>query len=393
MMTSEKTGAAPAAPMSLASVRLCSTENAEIRTLQHFDQLQVLPDRSLVWYSSRVNKKKRNEQQMENLNKRGQYNGKMSRATRSKLKKILLNWMQALQFHLDENNRNRKKCKYFPVFVTLTLSDKQRHSDNWIKRKYLNNFISDIKRNHGIENYYWKAEAQKNGNIHFHLIVDRYIQKEILQQKWNRIQSEYVDSYTKRTGKINPPSTQIEGIRNYKRISMYATKYGLKEAEDYAPRKIEGRIWGCSDQLRCVQAFTLSNLEDERKTIESELTKIDQLSVENYAVDESYVYVKLSIDGWDRLKNLQASLQDHYAEQYRMLYKDKEYDDYKRSLVLISARKELIRRQLENDKAIKRANRAVQKWSEKKGIQKPVRYIKSNRLSDIKLATLRQVVE
>ena len=145
--------------------------------------------------------------------------------------------------------------------------------------------------------------------------------------------------------------------------------------------------------MRCVQAFTLSNLEDERKTIESELTKIDQLSVENYAVDESYVYVKLSIDGWDRLKNLQASLQDHYAEQYRMLYKDKEYDDYKRSLVLISARKELIRRQLENDKAIKRANRAVQKWSEKKGIQKPVRYIKSNRLSDIKLATLRQVVE
>lgn len=392
MTESEKTGAATAAPMSLASVRLCRTQNQDIRTLIGFDQLQVLPDRSLVWYSSRVNKSKRSEQQQENLSKRGQYNGKMSRATRAKLKKILLNWMQALQHHLDHNKRNRKKCTYFPVFVTLTLSDKQRHSDNFIKRKFLGNFISDIKRNHGIENYYWKAEAQQNGNIHFHLIVDKYIRKEILQRTWNRIQAEYVETYTARTGKTNPPSTQVEGIRNYKRISMYATKYGLKESEDYQPRKIEGRIWGCSDQLRCVQAFTLSKLEDERRSIEAELTKVDRIPVENYCVDESFIYVKLSIDAWDRLKILHSALQDHYAEQYRKLYRDKEYDDYKRSLLFISAQKEIIRKRLEYDKAITAANKTADRLKAEKAVQKPARHFKSHRLSDIKQHQLRRVM-
>jgi hypothetical protein len=391
-MTNENNGAANAAPMSLARVRFCRTENPQTRTFIGFDQMKVLPDRTICWYTSRVNRKKRTDEQKKALDKRGQYNGKMSRATRSKLNKMLLNWMSSLQHHLDENKRNRKKCKYFPVFVTLTLSDEQRHSDAYIKRHLLGNFISDIKRNHQVEHYFWRAEAQQNGNIHFHLIIDRYIDRHELTSKWNRIQSEYVQSYTERTGKTDPPSTQIGSIRDYKRISMYATKYALKDPWDYEPRKIEGRIWGCSDQLRCVQEYTRNKLEPERRTIEAELTKIEHLPLEDQCIDEAFVWVKLTIDAWDRLKILRSSLEDHYAEQFKLLYIDHEYDDVKRSLHLIDARKHLIRQALEYDKAQWKAETRISEQQNEKAISKPLRYLESNRLANLKKFDLRRAV-
>jgi hypothetical protein len=317
----------------------------------------------------------------------------MSRATKAKLNKILLNWMSSIQHHLDSNKRIRKRCTYYPVFVTLTLSDKQKHSDNYIKRHLLNNFISDIKRNDGVEHYFWRAEAQKNGNIHFHLIIDHYIDRLDLQKKWNRIQSEYVQSYTARTGKADPPSTQVESIRSYKRVSMYATKYALKDpSEDYMPRKIEGRIWGCSDQLRCVEEFTLHKLEPERHTIEAELTKIDHDMVEKWEVSEAYVWIKLTVQSWNKLKNLQAALNDHYADQFKKLYIIHQYDDVKRSLTLRDAKKDLIRRALEYDKAKFRADQRLSELQRSKKVSQPIRYTTSNRYSDRKELDLRRAL-
>jgi len=264
-----------------------------------------------------------------------------------------MNWMQTIQYHIDKYKRNRKRAKYWPVMVTLTLSDKQTHTDQWIKRHYLNTFIQTIKRRYWVENYFWRAEAQENGNIHFHVIIDKYIPAKELTSIWNEIQSDYVTAYTKRTGKSNPPSTQIEGIRNYKRISLYATKYALKDdTSDTPARKIEGRIWGCSDQLRCIQSYKRSKLDEERTTIEAEIRRIDFMPLEKYVVEQAYFWIKLSPQAWDRLDILHASMQDHYRQQYMKLYIDHEFDDVKRSLQLIDAQKDLTRKALEFSKAV-----------------------------------------
>ena len=82
-------------------------------------------------------------------------------------------------------------------FITLTLSGTQKHDDNWIKANMLNPFIDVIKKEHDVINYIWRAEAQANGNIHFHLVVDKFIYWKKIKSVWNRLQAThgYIDEY------------------------------------------------------------------------------------------------------------------------------------------------------------------------------------------------------
>ena len=56
-------------------------------------------------------------------------------------------------------------------FITVTLPAIQEHSDVEIKA-CLNLFLNNIRHHFKVKNYVWKAELQKNENIHFHLIFD-----------------------------------------------------------------------------------------------------------------------------------------------------------------------------------------------------------------------------
>lgn len=38
-----------------------------------------------------------------------------------------------------------------------------------------------------MKHYFWRAELQANGQIHFHLIVDHYIPKHAVQHDWNKL--------------------------------------------------------------------------------------------------------------------------------------------------------------------------------------------------------------
>lgn len=69
--------------------------------------------------------------------------------------------------------------------VMLSLPSRQIHSDEFIKSKILDPFIKSCKFHFGMENYFWKAEAQDNGNIHFHLESDCYMDKDKLRHLWN----------------------------------------------------------------------------------------------------------------------------------------------------------------------------------------------------------------
>ena len=73
------------------------------------------------------------------------------------------------------NYHNHRNFKFKLNLITLTLPSKQNeHSDNEIKHRALNNFFTQLRTKHNLVNYVWKAEKQKNGNIHFHIITDKF---------------------------------------------------------------------------------------------------------------------------------------------------------------------------------------------------------------------------
>ncbi len=174
-----------------------------------------------------------------------------------------------------------KKYKFKIAFVTLTLPSKQVHSDNFIKSEIFNHFLIEAKKRWFVKNYLWRAEKQKNGNIHFHILVDKFIPWNELRSVWNRICNKhgYVDKYRDRMrefhnggfrlredilkewsykkqikayreGKANdwnnPNSTDVHSLVYIHNIKNYIVKYVTKDEQG---SDVGGRMWGCSESL------------------------------------------------------------------------------------------------------------------------------------------------
>lgn len=220
----------------------------------------------------------------------------LSPTTRRKLANSI-DWMN----HLAPVKRvyNFKSKSYFTfklAFFTATLSARQMHSDNVIKRDILRPFIDYLRKHYKVDKYVWRLEKQKNGTTHFHMIIDKYIYHRILRDKWNYYQEKlgYVTLYSiaqrnwhsngfkprqelfdtwplkaqreayitgSKEGYINPNSTDIHSFRGIKNIVAYISKYMTKydknnpEQENSTvpdpdnPTKDFGRAWASSEQL------------------------------------------------------------------------------------------------------------------------------------------------
>jgi hypothetical protein len=241
------------------------------------------------------------------------FGGKVSDARRRKIHTIIDTWLSSMLFHVERNKLKGKEATYLPVFITLTLSSTQRHADAFIKRHMLGEFIKYVKRNCGVEHYFWRAESQSNGNIHFHLLMDKYIPKEQLQQKWNAIQSAngYLIDYYKKHGHLNAPSTDIRSPKNKNEIITYVLKYMSKDEKN---RLIEGRIWGMSDSLRKVETVTMP-LDEKTKSVFYAVFFNSETCVK---YDD--FFISLHVSGACNYKWLAGAVKDKYCQHLTDVY-------------------------------------------------------------------------
>ena len=165
---------------------------------------------------------------------------------------------------LEKGQKYTQSVNYKLTFITLTLPSKQIHSDNEIKSRCLNHFLTDLKRKYQVDLYIWKAEKQENGNIHFHILTNKYIKWQSIRTDWNRIINKlgYVTKYSENmkaffaagfrlsenpkdkrpeasqyksyleglsTNFSNPNSTDIHALYKIKNVAAYISKYLAKE--------------------------------------------------------------------------------------------------------------------------------------------------------------------
>ena len=193
-------------------------------------------------------------------------------------------------------------------FITLTLPSAQVHTDTEIKQICLNQFLVEIRKHYQVKNYVWKAELQKNNNIHFHLILDRYVDFQALRRRWNRIinKLDYVEQYSnkfralnlsqyhalrnktqkcsfekskaafaagKKCNWTNPNSVDVRSVFSKKELAIYLGKYIAKSsptAETTAPELARelafGRSW--------YRSSTLAKLKYQNKFLAAEMTNL-----------------------------------------------------------------------------------------------------------------------
>lgn len=268
--------------MGLDSVRLCN-EQFGPKTISSIQRVRfgkgavVVYTESLEQYTTNGN----HENSRANLT-RGNYNGYLSPATAKKCKRMLEAWIHAINCAASSQLREQVEGSIYTSFGTFTLPSDQIHSDNEIKRKILMPFIQSLQRDFEIGQYFWKAEPQGNGRIHFHMLMDRYVDRELLSHWWNRAceQLGYVSRYMEASGSLFPPAANITQLPSNSKAISYVVKYLAKapvriksikpDGEGgrtvtnhyYQPktmgnveifvsyRPIEGRVWGCSDGVR-----------------------------------------------------------------------------------------------------------------------------------------------
>lgn len=250
-------------------------------------------------------------QRKEGINVQG-YKGQVSKKIKKQIEKITYNWALAIEVANEYKEENEREILYF---ITLTLPAPQRHEDKEITQNILHGFLIWAKQTICMSTYIWKAEKQKNGNIHYHLIIDRKIEPQILRKKWNekldklgyiseyrlernlfhskgfRVQKNLLNvaneakqkewyKYGKATNWTNPRTVHIEECQDLKTVGKYISKYISKNDDKV---QISGKVWGKSNNLTNLRYFEKEIKGTEKRQIEYlELGTEDEIDVNEY---------------------------------------------------------------------------------------------------------------
>lgn len=215
--------------------------------------------------------------------------------------KSKISWLYYLAKSKQVKTYNGKHIFNFKIgFITLTLPSKQKHPTSYITKELLNHFLTEVRQRTKMENYVWRLEFQKNGNVHYHLVTDTYLDYHFILRIWNKILSNhgYIDDYRTKMEKLsltqyielakksknydyaetvkryarnkrenwsNPNSVDVKSVVSNKAISNYIAKYFAKDSKEN-PIKNEldtdensenMRLWFCSRSLSRLK--TVSN--------------------------------------------------------------------------------------------------------------------------------------
>lgn len=250
------------------------------------------------------------------LNSTRKSNGILSKPAKKKLTTAIDYFLMINKPNKDRRSKSGSQYQNCLSFITLTLPSKQNHTDNEIKSSCLNQFLVEISKYHHVTQYVWRSEYQKNGNIHFHLLVNRYIHWSQVRDRWNRIINKlgYVDVYRTELKKFhesgfqvrkdllknwnakaqyrafkfgtltdwhNPNSIDVHSVRGIRNLGSYLTKYMSKNESEtnqqlsdiLENKKDIGRIWGCSTLFSNIKGA----INDVDSTLEHDLKKLEEL--------------------------------------------------------------------------------------------------------------------
>jgi hypothetical protein len=210
--------------------------------------------------------------------------------------------------------KSKKEFSFKLNFITLTLSAPQGNlTDKQIKKELLDIFLKRAKRKWKLNSYVWRAEKQKNGNLHFHIITDCWIHYQELRDCWNDCQERLglITEFERKEGHRHPNSTDVHSIQKIKNLSAYFSKYMTKGSEyielnyripfkrnksqelktikqlknsttqqkdkgitlKYQPERknviIQGKVWDCSQNLKIKQNCEVLIDSEVREVIEN----------------------------------------------------------------------------------------------------------------------------
>jgi hypothetical protein len=258
-----------------------------------------------------TNQTKFNENSIKNLEKGIKNKSGFGSSAEKRFNKYLSNYSLLLyQMQISNNNYfkyhfKNKFHKRKPTFITLTTNN-QTYSDKMFYKNCFCRFLQEIKRKYNIKLYIWKSEVQKNGNIHYHLLLDKYLFHLDARKIWFKILSE--NKQITNDIQLNTASRIIWIVpcKNITNFYYYFKQYCKKSLNDdkilinkhdkeTIIRNITTKEYGCSDEIRNIQtSFNIDDMQLIKDIITNSLDKIDIKSKKNKIVSTFYkFYLKM----------------------------------------------------------------------------------------------------
>lgn len=200
-----------------------------------------------------------------------------------------------------ENEVIKKMVFHKLAFITLTVSDpNELLTAREAYHKIFKHLLAWLRRTKGVNTYVWKAELQKNGQIHYHITTPAFINCFELRDKWNNLQRKagLLDSFKRKHGHDDANSTDIHAVNNVNDLAAYMIKYMCKEDDttpaaqvnndkDFAAspaivfgaimsgypsntkaeRILDGKVWDCSANLSGAKYHSLHMTADHEQFI------------------------------------------------------------------------------------------------------------------------------
>lgn len=188
------------------------------------------------------------------------YRGEMTKGSRKRLQDACELMIAVTKKKWYNHPKTGKRLSFRIGLLTTTLSAPQGTlNDRELKKGLLEPFLRKLRR-YGLRNYIWKCERQRNGNLHFHIFVDCFIDKNDVRRIWNRLQAKYhfITDFGKKHGHHDPNSTDIKAVVSDDGLVKYMLKYMVKDVEKVSQlelgRSLEakdvGKVWDCSKALK-----------------------------------------------------------------------------------------------------------------------------------------------
>lgn len=192
----------------------------------------------------------------DNLKGKKTYSGEITAGSKRRLAKCVDLMLQSNDSYTMINKRG-DAYRYKVSFTTLTISSKRNIKHKEAYKKLLKPFLQWLTKTMQVTQYIWKEELQERGQIHYHLIINKFIHYKIIRNKWNYLQRKagYLKEYVKEHGHYDANSTDIHGLKHVNNTKNYLLKYLLKK--DKKTKKDKGKIWGTSKELLNAKYFTI----------------------------------------------------------------------------------------------------------------------------------------
>ncbi|MEO5350779.1 MAG: hypothetical protein H7836_14210 [Magnetococcus sp. YQC-3] len=211
-----------------------------------------------------------------------------------------------LAYETEKNNIGFRK----PTFCTLTLPVKVDPTEDKNIKRLFDDWLQAIIKSNKVKLYIWRAEAQLSGNIHFHVVFDRFLDYKQLKKKWYNLLKVNNLTHKRLSYEEHSRIVWIQELPNPELIKHELSGYFAQDEDENgniyykhkktdesgAPvyvRKIEGRQWGDCDLLK-YDPFTINNITgDLIELLASNYLFNKQIISNDIKVGELYIYKQI----------------------------------------------------------------------------------------------------